>query len=367
MPGQQRNIQNVTNAFATAHQSPTAAINWTQQYGGADGQSTGAGLAIDPSGSSVLDALGLPRGTIDLNQSVDLTAQTTLRAGDSFQIKIEGAAPRTATITIDQGETLDSLATKINAQLGGDRQGGGQLHRQCRRPEDHGQSRQHHRPDCRARPISTPWRGWASPPARSARPPPAAPSTSSAVQQPRPAIARPTGWASTGTLDISTKTGADLARSQLAERAVEHPEHLSEDQRAAHDRRTAGNTSGTASAATTAQLASYNLALSLLGTDANSAVANIQSIVASSGAAVAAAASSQLAALAGDQRPASHVERAALAVHALREANGSTSAYERADVQRGISALAISNSECVPEGANQTTLLNTIAPADRGL
>ena len=41
-----------------------------------------------------------------------------MRAGDSFQIKIEGVAPRTATITIDPGETLDSLATKINAQLG---------------------------------------------------------------------------------------------------------------------------------------------------------------------------------------------------------------------------------------------------------
>ena len=57
-------------------------------------------------------------GTINLNQSVDLTQQTTLRAGDSFQIKIEGVAPRTATITIDPGETLDSLVTKINAELG---------------------------------------------------------------------------------------------------------------------------------------------------------------------------------------------------------------------------------------------------------
>src|SRR6201999_4541075 len=37
------------------------------------------------------------------------------------QIKIQGAtaaATRTTTITIDPGETLDSLSTKINAQLG---------------------------------------------------------------------------------------------------------------------------------------------------------------------------------------------------------------------------------------------------------
>ena len=55
----------------------------------------------------------------DFNQSVELTSQTTLRAGDSFQIQIQGTAARTATITVDQGETFDSLVTKINGQIGG--------------------------------------------------------------------------------------------------------------------------------------------------------------------------------------------------------------------------------------------------------
>ena len=87
--GATRSIANVTNAFATSISS-AGAVNWTKQYGGADGVSTGAGIAIDPNGSSVLDALGLPRGAITLTQSVDLTQQTTLRAGDSFQIKIDG-------------------------------------------------------------------------------------------------------------------------------------------------------------------------------------------------------------------------------------------------------------------------------------
>ncbi|MGH6828598.1 MAG: hypothetical protein ACREFW_06785, partial [Rhizomicrobium sp.] len=40
-----------------------------------------------------------------------------------------------------------------------------------------------------------------------------------------------------------------------------------------------GNISGTASAQTTAQLASYNLALSLLGTSSSTAINNIQMIV----------------------------------------------------------------------------------------
>ena len=114
--GQTRSAPNVNNQFA-ASLTASGAINWTRQFGGSDGQSIGSGIAIDNSGASVLDALGLPRGTITLNQSVDLTSQTTLRAGDSFQIQFEGTGARTATITIDPGETLQSLATKINIQL----------------------------------------------------------------------------------------------------------------------------------------------------------------------------------------------------------------------------------------------------------
>ena len=80
LPGQTRSIQNTSNAFAAALNA-NGTIAWTQQFGGASGQSTGAAVAVDPSGSSVLDALGLPRGAIDLNESVDLTSQTTLARG----------------------------------------------------------------------------------------------------------------------------------------------------------------------------------------------------------------------------------------------------------------------------------------------
>jgi hypothetical protein len=114
-----RNVANTTNAFVAAIGS-SGAVNWVKQYGGVDGQSTGAAVAVDPNGASVLDALGLPNGKVNINQSVDLTTATTLRAGNSFQMKIATAASsRTATITIDAGETLNSLTTKINAELGG--------------------------------------------------------------------------------------------------------------------------------------------------------------------------------------------------------------------------------------------------------
>ena len=281
--GQQRNIQNVTNAFATAI-NPSGSVQWTQQYGGADGQSTGAGLAVDPQGSSVLDALGLPRGTISLNQSVDLTAMTTLRAGDTFKIKIDGVAPRTTTITIDKGETIASLSNKINAQLGavgkasanytGSTEGlkitvnAGNTIELISGPSD---SDALARLGISAGVLTAPANGSAS--ASSA-------STSSASKNTTPTYGL---GLTASTLDISTKMGADLARSQLLT-------VLSSIQKAYQESNTPpaqppgpGNTSGTASSSTTAQLASYNLALSLLNTDPNSAVSNIQSIVAGIG------------------------------------------------------------------------------------
>ena len=116
LPGQSRTVAQVNNAFVAAL-NPNGSIAWTNQFGGADGTSNGAGIAIDPQGSSVLDALGLPRGTLDTNQSVDLASQTTLRAGDSFSIDIQGTAARAINITIDPGETMQSLADKISGEM----------------------------------------------------------------------------------------------------------------------------------------------------------------------------------------------------------------------------------------------------------
>src|SRR5262249_27062062 len=114
--GQARQTASVDNMFVSALDAD-GSIGWRRQYGGADGTSTGQGVAIDAQGSSVLDALGLPRGTIAFNQTVDLTAATTLRAGDSFSIRIASSTTRTAKITIEAGETLSSLANKINIEL----------------------------------------------------------------------------------------------------------------------------------------------------------------------------------------------------------------------------------------------------------
>jgi len=280
--GAQRTIQNVNNAFAAAI-GTNGAVKWTQQYGGADGVSTGKGLAIDPQGSSVLDALGLPRGALSLDKSVELTNQTTLRAGDSFQIKIEGTGARTATITIDQGETFDSLATKINAQLGGigkasvNYTGGGEnlkIHVNAGKTIDlvagPGDFDALSRLGITAGVLTAPASGSAS--------------TTSTTTQKGVTPTYGLGLKGiTGPLDISTKMGADLARSTLLQVLSNIQSTYQTTNAPPPAAATPGHHGGSANAATTSQLANYNLALSLMNTDPSNAVANIQSIVQNGG------------------------------------------------------------------------------------
>ena len=279
--GASRNIANVTNAFATSI-SAAGAVNWTRQFGGADGVSTGAGIAIDPNGASVLDALGLPRGAITLNQSVDLTQQTTLRAGDSFQIKIEGTAARTATISIDPGETFDSLVTKINGQLGGI--GKAQVNYTGAAENLKITVNAGNTIDLVAGPQNFDALSRLGITAGTL----SAPSTKSAstTSTKTTTAVTPTyglGLTATalGPLDISTKTGADLTRSTLLT-VLSNIQGIYQKSNAPPPSTSTshGNTAGSASAATTAQLASYNLALGLFNANPGNAVANIQQILA---------------------------------------------------------------------------------------
>jgi hypothetical protein len=280
--GAQRTIQNVNNAFAAAI-GINGAVKWTQQYGGADGVSTGKGLAIDPQGSSVLDALGLPRGALSLDKSVELTNQTTLRAGDSFQIKIEGTGARTATITIDQGETFDSLATKINAQLGGigkasvNYTGGGEnlkIHVNAGKTIDlvagPGDFDALSRLGITAGVLTAPAGGSAS--------------TTSTTTQKGVTPTYGLGLKGiTGPMNISTKMGADLARSTLLQVLSNIQSTYQTTNAPPPAAATPGHHSGSANVATTSQLANYSLALSLMNTDPSNAVANIQQIVQNGG------------------------------------------------------------------------------------
>ncbi len=115
--GATRTVTGTHNLFV-AQLGLDGSLGWTHQYGGTDGQSQGVSIAADETGASVLDALKLPRGTIDTDQTNAIVSQTTVKAGDYFTLKIDGkTGTRTAKITIEKDETLRSLALKINGAL----------------------------------------------------------------------------------------------------------------------------------------------------------------------------------------------------------------------------------------------------------
>lgn len=118
--GNTRDVDKTTNTFVTSIDGRNGTVAWTKQYGGLDGQSTGVGIAVDEDGAGVLDALGLPTGTVEPSVVTGaLTDETTVKVGDTFKIGINsGTSTRTTTVTITKGETLRSLVSDINSRLG---------------------------------------------------------------------------------------------------------------------------------------------------------------------------------------------------------------------------------------------------------
>ncbi len=103
------------NTFVSSVAASDGGVNWTQQLGGRGGLSEGATIAIDAKGDSVLDKLGLPRGTLDYGGSQRITDHSAVRAGDSFRISVDGGYAKK--IEIEADDTYLSLSFKINAAL----------------------------------------------------------------------------------------------------------------------------------------------------------------------------------------------------------------------------------------------------------
>ena len=94
----------------------TGAVGWKDTTRGADNLSAPSAIAVDAQGVSSLDRLGLPRGTVDFVGSQSLTANTSLRVGDQFFVRSGTGAAKP--VSIEAGETLKTLAVKINRALG---------------------------------------------------------------------------------------------------------------------------------------------------------------------------------------------------------------------------------------------------------
>ncbi len=104
------------DGFVAAIDPSSATVSSIRQFGLA-GKETGAvRLSAMTGGNNSLDALGLHSGSQLSGASARLTANTSLRAGDEFAIKVEGGA--TKKIVIQADDTLATLAARMMSATG---------------------------------------------------------------------------------------------------------------------------------------------------------------------------------------------------------------------------------------------------------
>ena len=115
LPGSAAN--GTKNSFVAQIDVGTGTVGWSREFTGKDGFAVPTALAVDAGGASALDRLGLPTGLLGGDTSQQLSAVTSVRAGDQFQVRNGDNGAKT-TVTIDPGETLDTLASKVTRALG---------------------------------------------------------------------------------------------------------------------------------------------------------------------------------------------------------------------------------------------------------
>lgn len=92
-------------------------VSWTRTFAGPSGTLTPTGFAVDATGASVLDRLGLPRGSIVADDATELVKRSSLRVGDYFFVGVNDRVQRRISITAK--DTLQTVARKIDSALGG--------------------------------------------------------------------------------------------------------------------------------------------------------------------------------------------------------------------------------------------------------
>ncbi|MBB5685275.1 SBBP repeat-containing protein [Sphingobium boeckii] len=109
-------LRGIVDGFVSRIDGLTGALGATSQFGISGVETEPVRMAVSIGGGGITGALGLHRGTMNAPDSSSLTARTNMRAGDSFSIRMDGGLPRT--VTIEAGETLETLADKIRRITG---------------------------------------------------------------------------------------------------------------------------------------------------------------------------------------------------------------------------------------------------------
>ncbi len=114
LPGQ--TFVGTKDGFIAQLNISTGAVVSSNEFTGKDGMASPTAIAVNTTGASALDRLGLPSGTLGGDTSQQLTAQSSLRAGEQFTVSAGGGPP--TTITIQASDTLATLATEIQRASG---------------------------------------------------------------------------------------------------------------------------------------------------------------------------------------------------------------------------------------------------------
>lgn len=103
-------------SFVARLNGADGAVEWTQQIQGRNGQSAAGGVAIVPNATNTLDVFGLPTGELQFEDVRTVADRTTAKAGDYFEMRIDGRKTR---ITLEAGDTLRQLAFDVDLALRG--------------------------------------------------------------------------------------------------------------------------------------------------------------------------------------------------------------------------------------------------------
>ncbi len=107
-----------TEGFVTGVSTSTGAVSYSTKLSGTNGQDAPAVVTVATTGSSILDQLGLPQGTINGSVSNLITASTSIKAGQSFWVRTSAGGPQNK-ITITATDTLQTLTDKLNVARAG--------------------------------------------------------------------------------------------------------------------------------------------------------------------------------------------------------------------------------------------------------
>jgi len=101
-----------TDGFLARLDPTNGSLESVEQFGKILSETGAGGLAIMKEGPGPLEALGLPLGPLERVEPRDLETQTTARAGDFFEIAINGERARR--IEVKAGDTFEDIAARIN-------------------------------------------------------------------------------------------------------------------------------------------------------------------------------------------------------------------------------------------------------------